>query len=818
MRKIFTTICTMALLIISSTCWADIPNTMQFSGYLTGGGQPLQGNHPIVFTIYGSSDGSDFLWEQEILAELDMGSFNVILGGDDNPLDANVFGDQPLWLGLNVSGEEMSPRSPITSVPYAVRAAIADNALSEQEILNLIEDGNYLQDEADPTVNSLAKATLSCTLGQIPKWSGSLWECSDDDDTQLENTDKLAELVCGDGEIAKFSETESNWICTVDAGLTTENDPTVNVLAKANLECTENQTVKWNGTGWICADDEDTLLINTDKLVELGCEDGEIARFSEDEDDWICSPALLMETDPVFDASAAKGIASSDVSNWNAAHGWGDHAAENYLKSYTETDPVFDASAAKGIASSDVSNWNAAHGWGDHAAENYLKSYNETDPVFDASAAKGIASSDVSNWNAAHGWGDHAAENYLKSYNETDPVFDASAAKGIASSDVSNWNAAHGWGDHAAENYLKSYTETDPVFDASAAKGIASSDVSNWNAAHGWGDHAAENYLKSYNETDPNTNALGKATLNCNDGEVAKYDSGNWACAADETGGGGGGTVADAVYGDGSAGPLNISSVVSWISNPPANLNFQFTSCSISASFTVPSGTVIRCSEGLTITGTGSFNVEVAPSGLEQGIPTSPSHSNYHYALKAVNKVVAAQIFQPPINAGGSGMNGPGGSLVIRAKGAINIQASGSINANGSNATQHDYYGTGGGAGGFLIIASQTSITNAGTVSVTGGNGHQGGGLYGGDADGPGGGGGIVHMLAPTITEGTVNISGGLKSGTTNSSYGSSAAGSLGGKGGHGCDTEADDPAFPSDGEAGYLIKTVVSNPENLFI
>ncbi len=45
-----------------------------------------------------------------------------------------------------------------------------------------------------------------------------------------------------------------------------------------------------------------------------------------------------------------------------------------YLTSYTETDPVFAASAAAGITSTDISNWGTAYGWGNHADAGYLTS------------------------------------------------------------------------------------------------------------------------------------------------------------------------------------------------------------------------------------------------------------------------------------------------------------------------------------------------------------------------------------------------------------------------------------------------------------
>lgn len=55
--------------------------------------------------------------------------------------------------------------------------------------------------------------------------------------------------------------------------------------------------------------------------------------------------ALQTESDPVFTASAAAGITSSDITSWN-----------NKLSS--ETDPIFSASVASGITNTDITNWN----------------------------------------------------------------------------------------------------------------------------------------------------------------------------------------------------------------------------------------------------------------------------------------------------------------------------------------------------------------------------------------------------------------------------------------------------------------------------
>lgn len=57
-------------------------------------------------------------------------------------------------------------------------------------------------------------------------------------------------------------------------------------------------------------------------------------------------------------AKNVEGIASENITDWNTAFGWGDHELAGYLTSFTETDPIFNASIAHGITSSDTANWN----------------------------------------------------------------------------------------------------------------------------------------------------------------------------------------------------------------------------------------------------------------------------------------------------------------------------------------------------------------------------------------------------------------------------------------------------------------------------
>lgn len=72
------------------------------------------------------------------------------------------------------------------------------------------------------------------------------------------------------------------------------------------------------------------------------------------------------------DLTSIAGVAgTSGFLKKTAANTWSLDTS-TYLTSYTETDPVFVASAAYNITSTNISNWNTAYGWGNHASAGYL--------------------------------------------------------------------------------------------------------------------------------------------------------------------------------------------------------------------------------------------------------------------------------------------------------------------------------------------------------------------------------------------------------------------------------------------------------------
>jgi hypothetical protein len=84
--------------------------------------------HSLTFSFYSSTDaGAPALWKEEHRnSDVNDGLFHVILGSV-NPIPDKTFASGQLWIGISVDNDpEMEPRTQMTAVPWAVRAAVAD--------------------------------------------------------------------------------------------------------------------------------------------------------------------------------------------------------------------------------------------------------------------------------------------------------------------------------------------------------------------------------------------------------------------------------------------------------------------------------------------------------------------------------------------------------------------------------------------------------------------------------------------------------------------------------------------------------------------
>ena len=100
--------------------------------------------------------------------------------------------------------------------------------------------------------------------------------------------------------------------------------------------------------------------------------------------------------------------ANLSIANWDAAHGWGNHASAGYLVATAQ----------------DKTNWNTAYGWGNHASAGYLTSLGTalvdadftTNGLMKRTAAGTYTSitDNSTNWDTAYAWGNHSTQGYLQ--------------------------------------------------------------------------------------------------------------------------------------------------------------------------------------------------------------------------------------------------------------------------------------------------------------------------------------------------------------------------------------------------------------------
>jgi uncharacterized protein (TIGR02145 family) len=266
----------------------------------------------------------------------------------------------------------------------------------------------FLKTETDPTGGSNYSITGTSQLLSVPYALHA---------RTAEATNETDPVFTGSVAAGITGSDTAIWNQKLDA----ESDPLFNASVAAGIMAID--TAAWNAK---LATETDPVFTTWDKSSGITITESQITNLQ---------PYLTAETDPLYNASVAKGITSADTANWNA-------------KITAETDPVFttwDKSAGITITESQITN-----------LQSYLTA--EADPLYNASVAKGITSTDTANWNA-------------KITTETDPVFttwDKSSGINITESQITN-----------LQPYL--LNESDPDFNASVAAGITGIDTAAWN-------------------------------------------------------------------------------------------------------------------------------------------------------------------------------------------------------------------------------------------------------------------------------------------------------------------------------------------------
>ena len=166
----------------------SVPRLVNVTGvFRPADGQPAGAVETITLSIYVDQHGGPPLWQETQTVAVDaQGRYSLLLGATrPEGIPADVFGaDAAHWLGtvFQRAGEVEGPRTRLTSVPYAIRAAEADtlggrpasdyqltpSAGGAQEAHALAADGTEISSDAvvnDGTPNFLAKYVTTAEVG-----------------------------------------------------------------------------------------------------------------------------------------------------------------------------------------------------------------------------------------------------------------------------------------------------------------------------------------------------------------------------------------------------------------------------------------------------------------------------------------------------------------------------------------------------------------------------------------------------------------------------------------------------------------------------
>lgn len=113
---------------------AQIPRTFSYQGLLTNpqGAHVPDGNHILTLTVYDAPTGGTVLYSETHAVPVLRGVFNVIIGSV-NPIPNTLKFDRPYYLGVSVDGkDELSPRTAMLAVPYALRSIESETAVSAE--------------------------------------------------------------------------------------------------------------------------------------------------------------------------------------------------------------------------------------------------------------------------------------------------------------------------------------------------------------------------------------------------------------------------------------------------------------------------------------------------------------------------------------------------------------------------------------------------------------------------------------------------------------------------------------------------------------
>lgn len=265
---------------------AAVPPAVPYQGRLSyEDGTPYEGTVSVEMTLYAAAEEGEAVWGPYAFGDVDVleGKLSVVLGAPPSPPLDGASLSAGLWLEVSVNGVLLTPRQPVLSVPYALRASDSDRLGGEDAVAFVTAD--ELADHAYLTAQAVGPAALSNAYGDL---TGT-------PDLSLYAQASALHSVAMTGS---FGALEG-----VPSGLADGDDDTLNALS-----CQTGEVVKRGAVGsWVCASDQDS-----DTLAALICATGEVPKRTL-EGTWACGPDLDAGGD-ITSVTAGTGLVGGGVS------------------------------------------------------------------------------------------------------------------------------------------------------------------------------------------------------------------------------------------------------------------------------------------------------------------------------------------------------------------------------------------------------------------------------------------------------------------------------------------------------------------------
>lgn len=185
----------------SASVYAQMPRTISYQGLLADdlGNPAPNGNHSLTVRLYEQPSGGTAIYEESQSASVIKGIFSIILG-TSTPIPLSVPFDKAYFLGISVDGgNELVPRTPMTTAPYAISSGVAQvaNSLSSTASgvvtnLNGGEGALTIQGGGGTTINR-AGDTITITSTEPSGATGI---------QGIQNTDGTIEITNPNGPVA----------------------------------------------------------------------------------------------------------------------------------------------------------------------------------------------------------------------------------------------------------------------------------------------------------------------------------------------------------------------------------------------------------------------------------------------------------------------------------------------------------------------------------------------------------------------------------------------------------------------------------------